>query len=203
MSEKKVVELKELPENKIRLFRSREEVTVDMPNAIVNSDKVDDETVPVSITIRPMSHREAEVRNRLRRNVDVAMAKTNMTAGISDDDMREFISDKIKIYEMMGKDEFTEQDIEDTYKEFKTRWKDLIYKDKTKDMSEVYKAEDELRENSVECVCNNCISINFKHGITEINADTIDCIHPDLFWWILTEIESISYLKQDEVVGFR
>ena len=195
MSEK-TVEVKEASTGKTRLFRKLEDIVVMTPKEVIDNY----EDVPTSIVIKPMTHSEAEVRKRLKAGLSNANKSANQKAGITDVDIVNYIdaNDKLNSLEVsLGADEFYKEQIK-----FAKKFAPLLEKTANKDLSIVYDAEDKLRENAVHCVVNNCIKINFDDDSVEITPDTIDAIHPDLFYWILSKIEEESYLTDGEVLGF-
>jgi hypothetical protein len=85
---------------------------------------------------------------------------------------------------------------------FQKKWSGFQGKVALKDTSGEEQAEDNLRENAVKCVINNCLKLNFEDESISIDAETIEAIHPDLFYWVLSSIENESYLTNGEVLGF-
>lgn len=197
MSEGKTVKLEEVPKVKTRIFKSREPFEVPVPEAV--SKQVED--CPVSVTITPMEYVEAEARKRLKRALSVATRRSNREAGVSEDEVTEYHSEYYAILEGFSEDS-KEAEAEKAISEFRKKWADLVAKLETKDMTLVYDAQDNLRQNAVEVVAKNCVSINWEDRKVEIGIGENDFIHPDFFQWILAKIEENSYLTEGEVLGF-
>ena len=194
----KTVEVKDIADKKIRLFKSREPYTVEVPTEVVESY----EDVPLSVTLTPMTHREAEVRSRLKSAIATANSVSNYEAGIDDGETTKFMTELALLEN--GNEDKTEQEILKDLEAFQKKWKGLREKTARKDLTQVYKAEDDLRSNAVEVVLSNCKGLTFEGGdVVELSSDTIECVHPDLFNWILSKIEEESYLTNGEVLGFQ
>jgi len=211
MEEKKAIEFRELPDNKVRLFRDRSEIVIETPQGVKDNTNIAPESIPESISITPMTHREAELRERLKSALQSANRRVNFEAGITREEIAEYETDIKKVYddtlavledesipeeERLIKAEKVKVDVLDKHKDF-------LYKSECRNLAPIHDAEDALRENTVSVVCSNCKSITVKGESIKITPDTLDSIHPDLIWWIVFEIESHSYLTTGEIAGFR
>lgn len=203
-----VLEIKELPDTKIRLFRSREFEPVAIPEDVLAVIGGDEDCIPVSVSIRPMSHQESEIRKRLKSEIDRQSRLSDQKAGITSAMVKKFVDDWQKCNEILNDKELEDSEKMKKFEDFNAKLDvdhaELIEKRQTQDNSGIYKAQDELLENSVRCVIANMSIMTMKNDIeVAITKFNIDCIHPDLFGWILSKIEDISYLKSGEVLGFR
>jgi hypothetical protein len=206
----KTVQLKELPEQAIRIFRNRDAITVLFPEEV--RAKVDG--APLSIDICPMSHREAELRKRIIKGVSRAEKISIRDCGVNNSEYVKYLKEAIetnkKIFEIVtdeeseqyGEFKHSEEDREKFSSDFEEKWErvnDLLL---GKDDTGIYRAQDDVLENSVEIVAKNCDQLNFEDGTAqEINSETIEYLHPDLFKWVLSQIEDISYLRSGEILG--
>jgi len=197
VGEKAVIEVKEESTGKTRLFRKREDVVVITPKEV--QEKYDG--VPTSIVVRAMSHSEAEVRKRLKQALITAQSVANQKAGISETDILNYTRDLIQLESIDSKK--NQEEYEKESLRFIKKHSKLKEKLNAKDLTGVYSAEDAIRANAVQVVANNCVKLVFDDIEEEVNAETIDCIHPDLFYWILKHIEEESYLTEGEVLGFQ
>jgi len=225
MEEKKAIEMRDLPDNKIRLFRDRSPEIVPLPESVKENKNTAPDAMPESITITPMTHREAELRERLRNALDVKMKIANYEAGITAEEIKGHandVSEYVKYrkekadqaLEILNDESLTEEerilateeisaDMDAMYTRLVSKWADFLNKQNKRDMGAFYDAEDALRENTVQIVCNNCKAITIGGEDVKITPDTLDKIHPDLIYWIVFEIESRSYLTAGEIAGFR
>ena len=196
MSSEKTVEVKEVSTGKTRLFRKRDTVVVLTPKEVIDTF----EGVPLSISIRAMSHGEAETRKRLKAKIQQARDASNTKAGITRAEVTKYITEFSDL-----EHENKEKSDEDQYaalQKFQKKWSKFQDKSELRDLDGIYEAEDAVRADAVRCVVSNCISLNFEDESIDIGVDTIDAIHPDLFYWILKSIEDESYLTDGEVLGF-
>jgi len=196
MGSEKTVEVKEVSTGKSRLFRKRETVVVETPKEVVENF----EGVPVSISIRAMSHGEAETRKRLKAKIQQARDASNTKAGITREEITKYI---IEFSDLEHDNK--ERDDDEQYKalqKFQKKWSKFQDKSELRELDGVWLAEDAVRADAVSCVVSNCVSLNFEDEVVEIGVDTVDEIHPDLFYWILKSIEDESYLTDGEVLGF-
>lgn len=203
-----VIEIKELPDNKIRLFRSREFEVVAIPEDVLSVIGGDDDCIPVSVSIRPMSHQEAEVRKRLKSEIDRQSRLSDQKAGITSAMVKSFVDDWQKCNDILNDKELEDSEKMKKFEELNEKLDidhaELIEKRQVQDNTGIFKAQDDLLENSVRCVIANMNIMTMKNGIeVAITKFNIDCIHPDLFGWIISKIEERSYLKSGEVLGFR
>jgi len=183
MSSEKTVEVKEVSTGKTRLFRKRDTVVVLTPKEVLE----DFEGVPLSISIRAMSHGEAETRKRLKAKIQQARDASNTKAGITRDEVTKYIVEFSDL-EHDNKEKSDEEQYKQLQK-FQKKWAKFQEKSDLRELEGVYVAEDAVRADAVRCVVSNCISLNFEDESIEIGVDTIDAIHPDLFYWILKSIE--------------
>jgi len=232
----KTVEVKEVSTGKTRLFRKREPILVMTPQAVLDSC----EDAPISVSIMPMTHAEAEKRDRLKKKIPIAKRIANQKAGISVKEVSNFNKEYVSMersraieqsellialtdiekteYESaklqddaMSSFEKTKEDLDKAYlatlEKFQEKWSSFQEKSDVRDMDHMEKheeAEDNLLLNSARCISANCLELNYEDGrVVEVNNDSIDEIHPDLFYWILTNIENESYLTNGEVLGFQ
>jgi len=205
----KTVQLKELPDDKIRIFRNRDSVIVPFPDSV--RAKVDG--APLSVEITPMTHRDAELRKRVNAGISKAEKRAISACGISYSEYIKFTVDAIdtnsKIFEKVkdGKKiklKLTSEEQTKLQDDFNKKWDKVNKLLLEKDDTGVWEAEDKVLENSVRIVANNCKFLHFDDGVSvSIDNESIDSLHPDLFQWVLTQIEDISYLKSGEVLGLR
>jgi len=202
----KTVQLKELPSEQIRIFRNRDAVTVLFPEEVRASVV----GAPVSIDITPMTHREAEHKKRIEKLVGKAETKSVVACGVKYSDYiaftKEAIETNIKLFKSGDNDGFklTQTEQAKLQDKFNKKWSKINDLLATKDDTLIWEAQDKVLENSVKIVAGNCKSLNFEDSEpVEVSVNNIDSIHPDLFKWILTQIEKISYLDSGEVLGLQ
>lgn len=195
-TEGKTVKLTEENKGKLRLFKNREPYEVEVPSSV--SEYVED--CPKSVTITPMSHRDSEVRSRIKKKLTTAQLRSNYKAGISEADVTEYHRE-LSDLQTIDVEEKSEEDLLNNLLAFQRKWEEFTYKVKTKDMEEVWELEDELYNNSLLTVLNNCKSINWEDRSVEIKEGENDFLHPDFFQWILFQIEDGSYLRENEITG--
>lgn len=207
MENEKVLKLDTLPDNKIRVFRAREWEDVPLPEEVINSINDDPERIPVTVSIRPMSFIEAETRKRLEAEIRRQNRISDQKAGITREEVEAYVKDWEKVSDIISSDLPEEEKLEKFKEESEKLDRDhaeLIRKRDVQDVSNVYEAQDKLRDHSIRVVCENTNNIMMKNGYEQhINANTIECIHPDMFDWVLGEIISRSFLSHGEIVGFR
>lgn len=200
-TEGKTVKLKEENTGKMRIWKNRNPFDVVVPDSV--REIIDD--CPVSVTITPMTHREAEVRTRLKKKLQSATVRCNSQAGIYESDVTLY---NVELATIRGETELpegaTEEQQEDAYgklTEFQKKWEWFTTLIRTRDESIVWEAEDELHDNSMLTVVNNCKSINWEDRQEEVKPDGTDFLHPDFLSWILYQIEDNSYLTEGEITG--
>lgn len=192
----KTVEIKELPSKTIRLFADREPIDIDIPQEVQDTT----ENCPLTVTITPMTHRDAEVRKRIKKSLSVEMNKSNRVAGITAEEVYEYN----KAYSQLLEDSSDLGD-EETLKammDFQEEWDSFRCKVDSKDLKEYYAIEDILYDNAVDVIAKNVVSLNWEDDSAVITKENVECLHPDLISWLLVQIEANSYLNEGEVLGF-
>lgn len=192
----KTVEVKELPSKKIRIFDDRKSFDVDIPVGVRDTT----ENCPLSVTITPMTHREAEVRKRIKKALTVEMNNSNRIAGISQSDIRDYneaFSEIIKNDECLSDDDYLEK-----MENFQDEWDDFRAKVESKDLTAYYAEEDRLHDNALDVIAKNVQSLNWEDNSVSIDRSVVENLHPDLLSWLLVQIEINSYLDEGEIVGF-
>jgi len=234
VEEKKEIALKELPDGKIRLFRSRDAVKIDTPKGVLGNSNIDKKSIPIAVEITPMTHRESEVRSRMKQAVDMANRLCNINSGVThaeideyqndasavDSEVRELAKKTTEQIEKIAPDGTVElstvkqtkiEELTRAFIEFKDRKTNELFdrhakylaKSNNRELTQVYDREDDLLTWTVQMVISNCKKLVFADREEVVTPDTLEMIHPDLFHWIVSEIEEISYLKSGEISGFR
>ena len=192
----KTVEVKELPSKAIRLFEDRESFTVAIPQSVQDTT----ENCPVTVSITPMSHRDAEVRKRIKKALTVAMSKSNRIAGITAKDVQKYNEAFSDV--LANGNELSEEEHFQALSDFQDDWDWFKAKVDSKDLTEYYAEEDRLHDNALEVIAKNVVSLNWGDSNATISRENVECLHPDLISWLLVQIESNSYLTEGEITGF-
>ena len=194
---KENTKITELPKDKPRMFKDRSPVTIEVPESV----KEETEGCPDSIVITPMTRMQAVARERLKKKLDRAEKKAVVGCGVKYSDyigMNKSVLELLKLASN-GADEDEVQKCTEEHNEKYSAIAEKLY-----DIDETEKdaIEDELIENSVLVVVNNCKELKFTDREIDVTPDTIECIHVDLFRWILKKIEEESNLTSGEVTSF-
>lgn len=201
------VEVKDLPQKtKVRLFAKRDLVNVTPSEefyALHDAEKV-------SAEIEPMTHEEAEVREKLLTAIDRARLAEYRRLDISQADVLAYqiASSKLRSGEkdtsnMTEKQlaKYTDERMKEV-EQFNEKWKPLSDKlVQELDTTATEKAEDNLREFSVSMLLKRCKTITVDGEKYDMSANVLQSCNPALIRWLVSEIEDISYLNRSEKLG--
>jgi len=192
----KTVEVRDLPSRTIRLFADRKPIEIDIPQEVQDTT----ENCPLTVTITPMTHREAEVRKRIKKALSVEMSKSNRLVGITAEDIHRYNVAYCELLEHT--DELEPTDSLKCMIDFQQEWDSFKSKIDSKDLTAYYAEEDRLHDNALGVIASNVVSLNWDDNTATITKDNVECLHPDLIAWLLVQIESNSYLDEGEIMGF-
>jgi len=186
--------IKDVPSREpLRLFGGREEQEVKFP--IISSEEFDNSIE--SVTITPMTHRQAEIRKRLQEEITRAKDRSNFDAGVNQNDVIKYLTE---YQTALSIDDDTKRDTK--LAKLNDKYSTLLPKLNSADKREVYVAEDELLDHARSVVISNCKSINFKDGTNvQLTEQNIDNLHIDVFSWVIDKIDDISYLTDSDILG--
>ncbi len=199
------VEFKDLPTGDIRLWSSREAVEVPL---VVDGKPLEGDGVPVSITIEPLTHRDAEVRNQYKNAVTVDGLRRRIAAGVGSAEQAKFaIASKEMHASIKGLEKESDDYVEITA-EFMAKHggiNDKLRIAQAEDPAEFDSSPDgKLLRNTQYCVEKYCNSINFSNGdkvlIKEGDSENLS---PEFLSWAIGKIEKESYLSSEDELGLQ
>lgn len=195
---KENTKITEVPKGKPRMFKDRSPVTIEVPEAV----KEETEGCPDSIVITPMTRMQAVARERLKKKLDRAEKKAVVACGVKYTEYIGMNKSVMKLLQLANNGADEDEVLQYT-EEHNKKYSAIAEKLYDLDDTEKDAVEDELIENAVLVVVNNCKELKFSdREDIEVTADTIECIHVDLFRWILKKIEEESNLTSGEVTSF-
>ena len=222
------VKFEKLPEGKRRLFGKREAVTVELPAkaqelyGVVSVDiepmthrdarvreqikgKIEAEKAKANHSAGIMP---SELSQYWSDHLAVATMAENVNSMLPDlpetEDESELEKSLAKIKEVQNSKEYIKkrQEYETAETAHLKKFDDLFSRIRMRDLSGVYDAESDLEDNAFDTVYKYVKKITAKDGTDETEIQNV-MIQPDFVMWLLSEIESISYLNEGEITAFR
>ncbi|MCP4255946.1 MAG: hypothetical protein GY774_00295 [Planctomycetes bacterium] len=191
------VEFKNLPTGDIRLWSSREPVVVTLP--------VEGEGIPESVTITPMTHRDAEVRDQYKNAVAIDELERRIKAGVGSKIHAKFALASKEMHKKIEKLDKESDEYQEITTEFMAEWGDLsdnLRLAKSKNPEDFDSSpEGRLLKNTQYTIDKYCVSLNFGDSRVEIKAGDSEKLSPAFIEWIVTQIEKESYLSGEDQLG--